>query len=321
MHIGVYTSGGDAPGMNAAIRAVVRSAYHHNIPVSAIIGGYDGMLNRNFKPLDLRSVANTIHRGGTFIKTARSTDFMQAARRKDAYDNLKNYGIDALICIGGDGSFKGAQCLYEEHKIPVIGIPGTIDNDIFGTDFTIGFDTAVNTALEAIDKIRDTASSHSRLFIVEVMGRDSGYIAMDVGIAGGAQDIFIPEQPNNIEACIQSLKDSRSRGKQYSILVTAEGRKPGRAYDLCEAIKKNTGLDAKVCVLGHVQRGGAPTARDRVLASAMGAFAVEALSKDYSHHVTGIKNGKMTLVDLKETTTKQPQMRQDKLDLARILSV
>ncbi len=321
MKLGVFTSGGDAPGMNAAIRAVVRSAYHHKYGVVAILSGYEGMLKGDYMPLDLRSVANLIHRGGTFIKTARSQDFLQAARRKDAFDKLKQEGIDALICIGGDGSFKGALALHEEQGMPVIGIPGTIDNDIYGTDHTIGFDTAVNTALEAIDRIRDTANSHSRLFIVEVMGRNSGYIAMDVGIAGGAQDIFIPEEANNIDACIQSLKDSRSRGKQYSILVSAEGQKPGRAYDLCEAIKKNTGIDAKVCILGHIQRGGSPSARDRVLASAMGAYAVDALSKGYQHHMAGVQNGQMTLIDLKEAISKRPRMRQDKLQLARILSV
>jgi 6-phosphofructokinase 1 len=318
--IGVYTSGGDAPGMNAAIRAVVRMAHSKNARVIGIRSGYSGMIASDFCPLDLRSVAGVIQRGGTFLQTGRCPEFLQRENRKIAFENLVKAGINALVCIGGDGSFRGAHALNEEFGIPVIGIPGTIDNDIFGTDFTIGFDTAVNTALEAIDRIRDTATSHNRIFIVEVMGRDSGYLALDVGIAGGAQEIFIPEEINDINASIQRLKDSIDAGKQYSIFVAAEGQKPGRAYDLCDAIKKKTGLDAKVCILGHIQRGGSPTARDRVIASALGAGAVDAILRGESDKMAGIQNGKLVLVPLHEAISKKPPVRKDKILLARILS-
>jgi 6-phosphofructokinase 1 len=318
--IGVYTSGGDAPGMNAAVRAVVRMAHSQNAKVIGIRSGYYGMLQNDMFPLDLRSVAGVIQRGGTFLQTGRCPEFLQKENRKKAFDNLIRAGINSLVCIGGDGSFRGAHALHVEFGIPVIGVPGTIDNDIYGTDFTIGFDTAVNTALEAIDRIRDTATSHNRIFIVEVMGRDSGYLALDVGIAGGAQEIFIPEEINDINACIQRLKDSIDNGKQYSIFVTAEGQKPGRAYDLCDAIKKKTGLDAKVCILGHIQRGGSPTARDRVIASGLGAGAVDALLRGETDKMAGIQDGKLVLVPLLDAIQKKPAIRKDKIQLARILS-
>lgn len=246
--IAIYTSGGDAPGMNASIRAVVRSALRSGLRVDAIFQGYKGFLSSHFSPLHLRSVANIIQRGGTVIKTGRCPEFHQAKERKRAADNLMAHGVQALVCIGGDGSFAGAHALWEEQKVPYVGIPGTIDNDIYGTDLTIGFDTAVNTALEAIDRIRDTATSHDRLFIVEVMGRNSGSIAVDVGVAGGAEAIFIPEVPLAVEVATLRIQRSFEAGKTSSILVAAEGQKPGRAYDLAEAIRKKSGFEAKVCV-------------------------------------------------------------------------
>lgn len=275
--IGVYTSGGDAPGMNACLRAVVRLGISQGLEVMGIESGYVGMIEGRMKLLQLRDMANIIQRGGTIIKTGRSKDFHNAEVRAAVADNLKKNQIDALVCIGGDGSFKGAELLWNEHQIPIVGAPGTIDNDLFGTDRTIGFDTALNTALDAIDRIRDTAASHDRLFIVEVMGRNSGFIAACVGLAGGAEDIFTPEGNTTVDRTVERLKDAKSRGKSSSIIVMAEGHKPGRAYDLADALRTKMGLDAKVTILGHIQRGGTPSAMDRVLASRMGAAAVEAL--------------------------------------------
>lgn len=275
--IGVYTSGGDAPGMNACLRAVVRLAISKKIEVLGIENGYAGMIENKMRPLNLRDMANIIQRGGTILKTGRSSEFLKPEYRKKAVDNLKDHSIDGLICIGGDGSFKGAQALWNEHQFPIVGAPGTIDNDIFGTDRTIGFDTALNTALDAIDRIRDTATSHDRLFIVEVMGRNSGFIASCVGLAGGAEDVFTPDGNTTVEKTVERLKEARQRGKLSSIIVMAEGHKPGRAYDLAESIRSKFGVEPKVTILGHIQRGGTPTAMDRVLASRMGAAAVEAL--------------------------------------------
>ncbi|RYZ76534.1 MAG: 6-phosphofructokinase [Proteobacteria bacterium] len=294
--IGVYTSGGDAPGMNAAIRAVTRTAILHGLEVKGIAAGYIGMVAGDFETLDLRSMANVIQRGGTILKTGRAPEFHQPEVRAKAIENLRNAGIDGAVCIGGDGSFTGAHLLFQEHGFPIMGVPGTIDNDIAGTDVTIGFDTAVNTALDAIDRIRDTAASHDRLFIVEVMGRDSGFIATDVGIAGGAEEIFIPENPTSLDAAIDRIKRGMARGKKSSILIAAEGHKPGRAYDLSEAIRKKTGFDAKVCILGHIQRGGSPTAADRILASRLGSEAVEALRRGECDGMTGLVAGKVVVV-------------------------
>jgi 6-phosphofructokinase 1 len=244
--IAVMTSGGDAPGMNAAIRASVRMAIYKRLEVMGIIGGYTGILNGQFQPMNLRSVANIIQRGGTLLKTARCPEFHKPEFRKLAADKLREQAIDALVCIGGDGSFRGAHLLNQEHNIKVVGVPGTIDNDIPGTDNTIGFDTAVNIALDAIDRIRDTAASHDRVFIVEVMGRNSGFIAAEVGLAGGAEIIFTPEHLFPMEHAINQIKSAASKGKMSSIIIAAEGQKPGRAYDLGDAIRKKTGLDAKV---------------------------------------------------------------------------
>ncbi|MFS4459453.1 6-phosphofructokinase [Bdellovibrio sp. HCB2-146] len=318
--IGVFTSGGDAPGMNAAIRAVVRVGIAQKLEVYGIHAGYLGMLENNIQPLQLRDMANIIQRGGTVLKTARSTEFMKPEGREKAAQNLRAAGIDALVCIGGDGSFRGAHALWEEQQIPAVGVPGTIDNDIFGSDKTIGFDTAVNTALDAIDRIRDTAASHDRLFIVEVMGRNSGFIASHVGLAGGAEEIFTPEGNTTVEKAVDRIKDAISRGKTSSILITAEGQKPGRAYDLADAIRKKSGMDAKVCILGHQQRGGSPTAADRILASRMGAAAVDALLKGYCDIMIGTEGERLVQVPLDLVAKHERKTQIDLLSLANILA-
>lgn len=314
--IGIYTSGGDAPGMNAAIRAAVRSALNRNIEVIGIRGGYSGILEKQFGPITSRDMANIIQRGGTILKTGRCPEFLKPEYRSRAAKNLKEQNIDGLICIGGDGSFGGAHVLWQEHKIPIIGIPGTIDNDIYGTDLTIGFDTAVNTALDAIDRIRDTASSHDRLFIVEVMGRDTGFIASTVGLAGGAEEIFSPEHPVLVDKVAEKIKASMARGKKSSILVTAEGQKPGRAYDLAEQIRKKVGLDAKVCILGHQQRGGSPTAADRVLATRMGAAAVEALLDGHCDSFIASEGPTLKILPLEITLKNKKVSSKEYLNLA-----
>lgn len=319
--IGVYTSGGDAPGMNAAIRAVVRTAVTKNIEVIGIMQGYVGMIENKMVPLLMRDMANIIQRGGTILKTGRSLEFLKPEYRTKAAQNLKSAGIEGLICIGGDGSFRGAQALFTEHKIPVIGICGTIDNDVFGTDDTIGFDTAINTALDAIDKIRDTADSHDRVFIVEVMGRNSGYIASHVGVAGGAEEILTPENILPVDKIIDRLKESRARGKTSSIIVTAEGQKPGRAYDLADAIRKKSGLDAKVCILGHQQRGGSPTAHDRILASRLGSAAVLSLISGKSNIMIGNRGADLIEISLDVVTKNEKHGDVTLIQLAKTLSV
>jgi 6-phosphofructokinase 1 len=319
--IGVYSSGGDAPGMNAAIRAVVRVAASKGLETFAIHQGYIGMLENLIQPIQVRDVANIIQRGGTILKTGRSLDFHKPEVRKKAAETLRLNQIDGLICVGGDGSFRGAHALWNEHQIPIIGIPGTIDNDIFGTDLTIGFDTAVNTALSAIDKIRDTADSHDRLFIVEVMGRNSGFIACHVGLAGGAEDIFTPDVSGSVEKSVERIKDSIKKGKKSSILITAEGQKPGRAYDLAEAIRKKSGIDAKICILGHIQRGGSPTAVDRVLASRLGAAAVETLSKGICDIMIGTEGPNLVQVPLELATTREKKSPIELVQLSQILAI
>ncbi|MGZ3770171.1 MAG: 6-phosphofructokinase [Bdellovibrio sp.] len=319
--IGVYTSGGDAPGMNAAIRAVVRVGISQNLEVFGIQSGYVGMLENKISPLNLRDMANIIQRGGTVLKTGRSNEFMKPEGRAKAAEHLRNANIDALVCIGGDGSFRGAHALWEEQQIPSVGVPGTIDNDIYGSDKTIGFDTAVNTALDAIDKIRDTAASHDRLFIIEVMGRNSGFIASHVGLAGGAEEIFTPEGNTTVEKAIERIKEAISRGKTSSIIVTAEGQKPGRAYDLADAIRKKSGMDAKVCILGHLQRGGAPSAADRILASRMGAAAVDSLLKGYCDIMIGTEGERLVQVPLDLVTKNEKKPQIDLISLANTLAM
>ncbi len=318
--IGVFTSGGDAPGMNAAIRAVVRVGIAQKLEVFGIHNGYVGMIESKVEPLQLRDMANIIQRGGTILKTGRSSEFMRPEGRARAAENIRSRGIDALICIGGDGSFRGAHALWEEQQIPVVGIPGTIDNDIYGSDKTIGFDTAVNTALEAIDRIRDTAASHDRLFIVEVMGRNSGFIASHVGLAGGAEEIFTPDANTTVEKAIDKIIEAKSRGKTSSIIITAEGQKPGRAYDLADAIRKKSGMDAKVCILGHQQRGGSPTAADRILASRMGAAAVDALLKGYCDVMIGTEGERLIQVPLDLIAKNEKKNQMDLISLANVLA-
>jgi 6-phosphofructokinase 1 len=325
MKIGVYTSGGDAPGMNAAIRAVAKVALTRGHEVVGIMSGYYGFIKSDFKPSDFKplthsSLANIIQRGGTILKTGRCPEFHQPEVRAKAVQNLKAAGIDACVCIGGDGSFTGAHFLWKEHKFPIVGIPGTIDNDIFGTDSTIGFDTAVNVALEAIDRVRDTADSHDRLFIVEVMGRHSGFIAVDTGLAGGAEEIFFPENPITAEQAVEHIKRGIARGKKSSIIVTAEGQKPGRAYDIAEQIKKISGYEAKVCILGHIQRGGAPTAGDRILASRLGAAAVEALEQGKFDIMLGVQGQEVVGIPLEQALGQKKKVTPEFVRLAQVLS-
>ena len=318
--IGLYTSGGDAPGMNAAIRAVVRMAASRNLEVTGFISGYVGMLENSYRALAPRDMGNIIQRGGTMLKTGRSAEFMKPEYRQKAAELIKSLGLDGLICIGGDGSFRGAHALWTEHQIPIVGVPGTIDNDIFGTDRTIGFDTAVNTALDAIDKIRDTADSHDRLFIVEVMGRNSGFIAAYVGLAGGAEEIFTPDANTTVEKAIDRIRDAQKRGKRSSIIITAEGQKPGRAYDLADAIRKKSNLDAKVCILGHTQRGGSPTANDRILASRMGAAAVETLLRGQCDVMIGIEGSQLVTVPFEQAISQEKKTPLDLVQLANWLA-
>jgi 6-phosphofructokinase 1 len=320
-NIGVYTSGGDAPGMNAAIRATTRFAINHGYSVTGIIGGYPGMISSEFINLQLNSMANVIQRGGTILKTGRSPEFHQAEVRAKAVENLRAANIDALVCIGGDGSFMGAHLLWQEHRFPIMGVPGTIDNDIAGTDSTIGFDTAVNIALDAIDRIRDTAASHDRLFIVEVMGRDSGFIAVEVGVAGGAEEVFIPESPVTVDVAIDHIRRGIARGKKSSILVAAEGHKPGRAYDLADAIRKKSGFDAKVCILGHIQRGGSPTAADRILASRLGAQAVECLRRGECDAMVGVDGRDVVTVPFEKVIGVKKRVASELVQLVRVLSI
>ncbi len=298
--IGVLTSGGDAPGMNAAIRAVVRGCAYHKLECAGIYRGYQGLIENDIEDLNARSVKNIISRGGTFLKTARSDEFRTKEGREKAHTNLINAGIDALVVIGGDGTFTGGLLLDNEFNFPVIGIPATIDNDISGTDYTIGFDTALNTVVDAIDKIRDTASSHNRLFLVEVMGRDTGAIAINAGIGAGAEDILIPEENQGIERVLESLQRSREAGKTSSIIVVSEGVKSGKnIFELAELIAKDlVEYDIRVSVLGHIQRGGSPSCSDRVLASKLGIGAVDAIIAGERTIMVGISHQQIVSVPL-----------------------
>lgn len=298
--IGVFTSGGDSPGMNAAIRSVVRTCAYMKIECIGIYRGYEGMIEGDFKPMDARSVNNIINKGGTILKSARSLEFRTPEGRAKAYANLKKEGIDAFVVIGGDGSFTGAMIFNQEYNFPVIGIPGTIDNDIYGTTYTLGFDTALNTVVEVIDKIRDTASSHNRLFFVEVMGRDVGHIALNAGVGAGAEEILIPEENLGLDRLLESLKRSKQSGKSSSIVVVAEGDKTGKnVFELKEYVEEHIPIyDVRVSVLGHMQRGGSPSCFDRVLASRMGVKAVEALLEGKSSLMVGIQDNKLKLTPL-----------------------
>lgn len=319
--IGVLTSGGDAPGMNAAIRAVVRTASYYNLEVYGITHGYEGMIKGEIHRLYNEDVANIIHRGGTILKTARSEEFKTIEGRKQAYQSLKNHEIDSLIVIGGNGSYTGAMYLEQEHPLKIVGLPGTIDNDIFGTDNTIGFDTAINTAIDAVDKIRDTADSHARVFFIEVMGRHAGYIALHTGIGSGAGTIFLPETQTGIEEFIQKLKSSERRDKLFNLVIVAEGNKNGGASELVDKIHKALPeIEARATVIGHLQRGGSPTADDRVLASRLGYNAVIALRNGKSGKALGIINNTISFTDFSDAIKQSKGFDSDLLAMAEILA-
>lgn len=321
--IGVYTSGGDAPGMNACIRAVTRRALVAGKEVVGITRGYAGMIEGEFVRMDRQFVSNIIQRGGTILKSGRSAKFRTTAGRAKAADNLRNAGIDALVAIGGDGTLQGATMLAEEHGIVVVGCPGTIDNDLFGTDETIGFDTAINTALESIDKIRDTADAHERLFLIEVMGRDSGFIALACGIGAGAELIVIPEELDDIERIKGRLAELMSQQHRSSIVVVAEGPGLNGAQTIAQALpadERFQNLDLRVTVLGHVQRGGSPTARDRVLATRFGVAAVETLLEGQANIMVGLVDGRIERIPIAEVWSRRKEIDQGALELARVVS-
>jgi 6-phosphofructokinase 1 len=318
--IGVLTSGGDAPGMNACIRAIVRCGASRGVEVVGIRQGYRGILSENFVKLGRRSVANIIHRGGTILETARCEEMRTEEGIRKANEILQRKGIEGLITIGGDGTFRGAVALSEAGDVKVIGIPGTIDNDVYGTDNTIGFDTAINTALDAIDKIRDTAGSLQRPFFIEVMGRCRGFIALEVGIAGGAEDILIPEVETKIEQLCLDIRRSFKRGKKSSIVIVAEGDEAGGAFSIAQQVWERLRLEYRICVLGHVQRGGSPTARDRVLASKLGAAAVDALLNGKAGYMVGELKGEIALTPLRETWEKVKELDSNLLRLVRVLA-
>ena len=321
--IGVLTSGGDAPGMNAAVRAVVRSATFFSIECVAIYQGYQGLISNKTKLMNARSVNNIINKGGTVLKSARCLEFRTPEGREKAFETIKKNNIDGLIVIGGDGSFTGAMIFQSEFNIPVIGIPGTIDNDIYGTTHTIGYDTALNTVIDAIDKIRDTAISHNRLFFVEVMGRDAGHIALNTGIGAGAEEILIPEEDMGLDRLLDSLKRSEKSGKSSSIVVVAEGDKTGKnVFEIAEYIEKNLPYyEVRVSVLGHMQRGGSPSCFDRVLASRMGVHAVESMINGKSNVMVGIDDSKMILTPLSKTIKGKSKINKDLIRVSDILTV
>src|SRR5687768_9899393 len=319
--IGVLTSGGDSPGMNAAVRAVVRTSIYNGIEAFGIMRGYAGMIDNDIVPMHSRSVANIIQRGGTILKTARCKEFFQPEGRQKAYNNRKKLGIDGLVIIGGDGSFRGAEIFSREFDIPCIGLAGTIDKDIMGTDFTIGFDTAVNTAVEAIDKIRDTADAHDRLFIIEVMGRDAGYIALHSGIATGAENILIPERKTDVEMLIESLEEKEKRKKLVNLIVVAEGDEFGGADEVAKLVKERLPqTETRVCILGHIQRGGAPTCLDRLIASRMGYHAVECLIQGRHNVFVGIQNNKMNYVPLEKIGKRKGTISDEWMKIVKILA-
>ncbi|MEX0845672.1 MAG: 6-phosphofructokinase [Balneolaceae bacterium] len=318
--IGVLTSGGDSPGMNAAIRAVVRAAAQANIKVYGITHGYYGLIHDEIIELDTHSVSNIIQRGGTILKSARSEEFRTKEGRKKAAKNIKKYNIDALVTIGGDGTFTGANFLSKEHNINVVGVPATIDNDIIGTDETIGYDTALNTALEAIDKIRDTADAHERMFLVEVMGRDTGFIALETAIASGAELALLPEELTHVEDVKKQLHDMLQQQRRSSLVVVAEGDETGGAMKLAEKIKGDfSQYDLRVCILGHIQRGGAPTARDRVLASRLGAAAVKVLEEGHSEIMVGVVNNSLKITPMRVAISKKKALDHTLIELSTIL--
>ena len=321
--IAFLTSGGDAPGMNATIRAVTRACVYNNITPVGVYKGFDGLINGDFVEMNARSVKGIINKGGTILKTARSKGFRTIEGRKKAYDNLKKNNIDGLIIIGGDGSFTGGLIFQKEFNIPVIGIPATIDNDIFGTSHTIGYDSALNTVVDVIDKIRDTASSHNRLFFIEVMGKDAGHIALNTGVGAGAEEILIPEENLGLERLVESLKRSKATGKSSSIVIVAEGDKTGKnVFELKDYVDKNLeGYDARVSVLGHLQRGGSPSCFDRVLASRMGVKAVDYLLENKTNLMVGLKDGIIELTPLEKAIKGKTSINKELLRVSDIMSI
>jgi 6-phosphofructokinase 1 len=319
--IGVFTSGGDSPGMNACVRAVVRTALYHKLRVVGIHRGYEGMIDGDLEEMKASSVSNIIQRGGTILKTARSQRFMTPEGMLQAHDQLRAFGVDAAVAIGGNGTFTGAIEFLEKFGFPMIGVPGTIDNDLYGTDFTLGFDTAVNTALEAIDRVRDTADSHDRLFIIEVMGRHSGFIALYAGLAGGAEAVLIPESTTDKEALMHLLGKGWSRQKGSAIIVVAEGDEDGGAMKIAERVKaEHPQYDIRVTILGHIQRGGPPSYADRVLGSRLGMAAVEALMKGKHSEMAGLVNGEVVFTPFKEAVYKRRYPDAGLLRLVEVLS-
>ena len=317
--IGILTSGGDAPGMNAAIRATTRAAIKNGLEVFGIMRGYEGMIDGEIRQLNSGDVSGILQKGGTILKTARSQRFREFEGRQKAYKNLKSHNIDALVVIGGDGSFKGATQFSQEFDIPVVGMPGTIDNDMYGTDYTIGFDTCCNTVMEAVDKIRDTASSHNRVFFIEVMGRDAGFVALRSGIACGAEATLIPEVKDQIDSLMELLS-SPDRQNRSSIILVAEGHTEGNTFEIAEQVREKFPLlDVRVTILGHIQRGGSPTSQDRVAASQMGVAAVEALLDDQKSIMIGLQNGEIVHVPMNKTVKLGKDVSQAMLDVAKIL--
>lgn len=320
--IAVFTSGGDAPGMNAGLRAVVRTSAHYEMEVFGIHGGYEGMIDGNLKKLEIRDVGNIIQRGGTFLKTARSQRFMTEEGRKLAFESLKKNKIDACIALGGNGTFTGAELFYREYGVPIVGVPCTIDNDLYGTDFTIGFDTAVNTAVEAVDKIRDTAESHDRLFFIEVMGRNSGFLALHTAIASGAGHVLLPEKEMTLDDLVRNLQKSSRRKKLFSLIIVAEGNPIGRADKIAEEIKaKFDVFDTRVAVIGHLQRGGAPSGFDRLLASRLGNGAIEALQDGHKNVMVGLVSHQIKHTPLSIAVKNQKEINLDLLRLAEMLAI
>lgn len=320
--VAVFTSGGDAPGMNACIRAVVRGAIYHDVEIYGIRYGYDGMIRGDIFKMSSHTVSNIVQKGGTILKSVRSVEFRKPEGRKMAFEQLQKLGIEGLIAIGGDGTFTGASVFFEEYGIPTVGAPGTIDNDLYGTDYTIGFDTAVNTALGAIDKIRDTADSHDRVFFIEVMGRDSGYIAIQSGIGGGAELVMVPETLTSIDDVIGTLKQGWNRDKTSSIVVIAEGEEEGTAMEIAGLVKEQLkGKDLRVTTLGHVQRGGSPSAFDRILASRLGLGAIEGLINGQKNVAAGIVNDQLVYTDFRDAISKEKPLNPDLIRMVNILSI
>ncbi len=318
--IGVLTSGGDAPGMNACIRAIVRTAIAKGLEVIGVMRGYAGLLKGEFRPMELRSVSGIMHLGGTILKSSRCPEFFTPEGRAQAAEQVRKAGINGLIAIGGNGTSTGAHLLWQEQQIPILVCASTIDNDLYGSDFTIGFDTAITTAVHAIDKIKDTAAAHERIFFVEVMGRHRGFLALYAGLAGGCEEILVPEEPTDIEALCRRLMEGRQRGKTSSIVVVAEGDEAGGAFAIADQVKQRTGLDVRVTVLGHIQRGGTPTPRDRILASRLGNAAVEFLLQGETDKLVGEIKGEIVLTPLEDAITKPKEIDEALYQLAYLLA-